>query len=500
MIFTQFDFLFLFLPLTFAGYFFISYLIDAPSARQGWLALASLVFYGQWDMSFVPIILLSIGFNYTMGALIARQAGDEARILLFTAAVTVNLSTLGFFKYTNFGIQIFNLIVNSEHPYLAIVLPLGISFFTFTQIAYLADVYGGYPHEKSFAKYTLFVSYFPHLIAGPVLHHREMMRQFSSRASRVISVQKVAVGLTILSIGLFKKSVVADGFALIATPVFQAAAKAEVQALDAWAGALAYALQIYFDFSGYSDMAIGLSLMFGIRLPFNFDAPYKSRSIVEFWRRWHISLSRFLRDYLYVPIGGNRHGEFRRNVNLATVMILGGLWHGAGFTFVIWGGLHGSFLIINHQWDRLAKRYTALGRIRKAWCFPFVAIGLTQLCVAIAWVFFRADSLDTAVRMLQAMTGYDHRSMGSTSFVDLREGIAIVLGYAACLCLPNVNAIFAGWNVGLEIYKNERPWSIFTLTWRPSVAWAVATSLAALAAVVINVFSGDSSQFLYFQF
>ena len=309
MLFTQFEFLFLFLPLTFAGYFLIAYLVEAPSAPLGWLAAASLVFYSYWDVRFVPIIVISILFNYGMGLLIAQQSTRTARGWAFAAAVSGNLLALGFFKYTNFAIQILNAVTRVKHPSLAIVLPLGISFFTFTQIAYLADVYGGYSNERSFVKYALFVTYFPHLIAGPILHHREMMPQFGSKGSRRISAENVAMGLTILAIGLFKKSVVADGFSLIANPVFQTATQGHLHILDAWAGALAYSLQIYFDFSGYSDMAIGLSLLFGIRLPFNFDAPYKSQSIVEFWRRWHISLSRFLRDYLYIPLGGNRHGE-----------------------------------------------------------------------------------------------------------------------------------------------------------------------------------------------
>jgi len=501
MLFTQFEFLFLFLPLTLAGYFLIAHFVDAPTARLSWLAAASLVFYSYWDVRFVPIIVISILFNYGMGLLIARQSGRAARGWAFAAAVSGNLLALGFFKYTNFAIQILNAVTRVKHPSLAIVLPLGISFFTFTQIAYLADVYAGYSNERSFTKYALFVTYFPHLIAGPILHHREMMPQFGSKASRRLSAENVAMGLTILAIGLFKKSVVADGFALIANPVFQAATQGHLHILDAWAGALAYSLQIYFDFSGYSDMAIGLSLLFGIRLPFNFDAPYKSQSIVEFWRRWHISLSRFLRDYLYIPLGGNRHGETRRNINLAATMILGGLWHGAGFTFVIWGTLHGLFLVINHRWSLLTQKHPAFARVAKAWWYPIAALGLTQMAVVFAWIFFRADNFGVAVRMLQGMTGFaDQNRVSPARLVDVYGGAMIALGYLACFVLPNVNAMFGRWNVGLETYKNERPWSILNLTWRPSLRWAVATSFALFVAVLINLVAGDSSQFLYFQF
>jgi D-alanyl-lipoteichoic acid acyltransferase DltB (MBOAT superfamily) len=500
MLFTQVEFLFFFLPVTVAGYFLIAHLIEASTVRLSWLAVASLVFYGYWDYRFVPIILTSIVFNYTMGLLIARQSNRKSRAWVFAAAVAVNLFALSYFKYTNFAIQIFDLIARTHTSLLPIILPLGISFFTFTQIAYLADVYGGHQSERSFAKYALFVTYFAHLIAGPILHHREMMPQFGSKANRAISAQNVAIGLTILCIGLFKKSFIADGFALIANPVFQAASQAHLHVLDAWAGAFAYSLQIYFDFSGYSDMAIGLSLMFGIKLPFNFDAPYKSQSIVEFWRRWHISLSRFLRDYLYIPLGGNRHGGHRRNVNLAITMILGGLWHGAGITFVIWGALHGAFLIVNHQWSRLSREHPALTRVKKLWCYPLVALGLTQLAVVLAWIFFRADGFSTAVHVLQGMTGFADQSKVGTRLVDTYGGVAIALGYLACFVLPNVNAMFARWNVGLETYKNERPWSALHLTWRPSPVWAIAASLALVAAVVINLMAGDSSQFLYFQF
>lgn len=500
MLFTPFEFLFAFLPITFAGYFLIARHVDAPAVRLGWLGAASLAFYSYWDIRFLPIILVSIVFNYAMGLLIAARTDLRARGWLFAFAVLANLLALGFYKYTNFAIQIFDAVTRSEYPPLAIVLPLGISFFTFTQIAYLADIYGGYPHERSFIKYGLFVSYFPHLVAGPILHHREMMPQFGSEASRKISLENVAIGLTVLAIGLFKKSLIADGFALIANPVFQTAKTAHLHVLDAWAGALAYSLQIYFDFSGYSDMAIGLSLLFGIRLPFNFDAPYKSRSIVEFWRRWHISLSRFLRDYLYIPLGGNRRGEARRNLNLAATMILGGLWHGAGPTFVLWGALHGLFLTINHRWTERTRKHPALGRLANAWWYPLAALGLTQLGVVLAWVFFRADNFYDAIRVIQSMAGFADWQRVGPRLVDIYGGLSIVVGYIACLVLPNVNAMFARWNVGLETYRNERPWSIVDLNWRPSTAWSVATSLALVAALVMNLVAGDSSPFLYFQF
>jgi alginate O-acetyltransferase complex protein AlgI len=501
MLFTQFEFLFLFLPLAFAGYFLIARLIEAPTARMGWLAAASLVFYSYWDVRFVPVILVSIIVNYVMGILIAGQTNTKVRGSLFALAITANLLALGFYKYTNFGIQIFNAVAHAHHPSLAIVLPLGISFFTFTQIAYLADVYGGYQHERNFVKYGLFVTYFPHLIAGPILHHREMMPQFGSETSRKISVENVAIGLTILTIGLFKKSFIADSFGLVANPVFQAANSNHLHMLDAWGGALAYSLQIYFDFSGYSDMAIGISTLFGIKLPFNFDSPYKSQSIVEFWRRWHITLSRFLRDYLYIPLGGNRHGDRRRTINLATTMILGGLWHGAGFTFLIWGALHGLFLGINHRWTSLTQKHPKLQKMAASSWYPAAALCLTQFAVVMAWVFFRADDPNAAIRVLKGMIGLSNpEKFGPARLVTSYELWMILAGYVACLALPNVNAMFANWKVGLETYHNPRPWSILNLNWRPSVIWAVGTSLGLVAAILMNLIAGDTSQFLYFQF
>ena len=501
MLFTQFEFLFLFLPLTAGGYFLLARFVEAPAARMSWLAAASLIFYGYWDLHFVPIILVSILFNYGMGLLVAGQTDVKPRGWLFAVAITANLGALAFYKYTNFGIQIVNAIAASKHPSLAIVLPLGISFFTFTQIAYLADIYGGYPHERNLVKYGLFVTYFPHLIAGPILHHREMMPQFGSDDSRRFSVENLAIGLTVLTIGLFKKSFIADSFGLIANPVFQAANSNHLHMMDAWGGALAYSLQIYFDFSGYSDMAIGISTIFGIKLPFNFDAPYKSQSIVEFWRRWHISLSRFLRDYLYIPLGGNRHGDRRRNLNLAATMVLGGLWHGAGFTYILWGALHGLFLVINHRWTALTQKHPALARLTGSMWYPLMALCLTQFVVVLAWVFFRADNPNAAIRVVKGMIGLSNpEKFGPALLIDRQQMLLILAGYLACLALPNVNAMFARWKVGLETYHNPRPWSVLNLTWRPSLTWAVGTSLCLVAALLMNLIAGDTSQFLYFQF
>jgi len=286
-----------------------------------------------------------------------------------------------------------------------ILLPIGISFFTFTQIAYLVDAYQGKARESNPVHYLLFVSYFPHLIAGPILHHSEMMPQFADRRTYRFDVTNFGIGAAFFFIGLLKKVVLADGVQPFVAPVFEADPSYRLTFLEAWLGALAYAMQLYFDFSGYSDMAIGLSKMFNIDLPLNFNSPYKAHNIVEFWRRWHMTLSRFLRDYLYVPLGGNRHGRPRRYANLMATMLLGGLWHGAGWNFVIWGGLHGVYLACNYAWQGFRvnvlghdlERHTVPGRV--------AATALTFLSVVLAWVFFRATSLSAALNILQGMAG-----------------------------------------------------------------------------------------------
>jgi alginate O-acetyltransferase complex protein AlgI len=492
MLFNSLEFIFVFLPVTLAGYVLVR--MVAPAARIVWLAAASLAFYGYWDPKFLPIIAVSIVANFGFANAIATFK-TSARLLLFVA-VTANLAALGFYKYANFGIGTINSVTELSLPTVSVTLPLGISFFTFTQIAYLVDVTLGKAYERSFIKYVLFVTYFPHLIAGPLMHHKEMMPQFSDARTR-LSADRIMIGLTVFAIGLFKKAVIADAFATLADPVFAAALKGSVSCFDAWVAALAYSLQIYFDFSGYCDMAIGISFLFGITLPFNFDAPYKAQSISEFWHRWHITLSRFLRDYLYIPLGGNRRGEPRRTVNLAATMLIGGLWHGAGWTFVVWGGLHGLFLIINHGWVRLSKRINPLAGFSETLIFSIASLILTQVCVVIAWVFFRADSLSSACQILLAMIG-----RGSTSATTLLniDVVLVAAGYLSCLILPNVNEVFRRDTIGLRTYGLPERWSLLHLHWNPRLSWGAATAGILVTGLLAIVAAGGGSPFLYFQF
>src|SRR3954452_20382460 len=382
MLFSSYAFLFQFLPavaLAFAA-------ARRWSPRCGiWaLAVASLIFYGAWKPVYLLVLLASIAFNFLLGL---KMEDPQRRRALGTLGVAINLAVLGYFKYTNFLLDSFGALTGAPLPFVNVVLPLGISFFTFQQIAYLVDVMRGAKVKRDLVSYTLFVSFFPHLIAGPLVHHAEMIPQFK-RARSGRSAVLAARGLAMFAAGLFKKVVIADNLAQFVPPVFaHLDAGGGVSAQWPWLATLAYSLQIYFDFSGYSDMAIGLALLFGIRLPVNFRSPYKARSIIEFWRRWHITLSRFLRDYLYIPLGGNRFGESRRYQNLMVTMLLGGLWHGAAWNFVIWGGLHGFYLCINHLWHRWrGERATTSAAARLAsWAATFLA-------VVIAWVFFRAKT------------------------------------------------------------------------------------------------------------
>ena len=409
MLFNSYEFLFLFLPVVFAGFFWLARFGHSVSAL--WLSFASLFFYGWWSPKYVGLLLASIVINYGLAYVIGHKHSRAHAKIFLIFAIAANLVLLGFYKYFNFFIGTTNWLSGGTFSLVDIILPLGISFFTFTQIAFLVDVYRGVAREYNFIHYLLFVTYFPHLIAGPVLHHGQMMPQFAKRETYQLQLDNVALGLSIFTIGLAKKVLLADNFGDYAEPVFAAAGLGvQPDFIEAWTGALAYTLQLYFDFSGYSDMAIGISMLFGVKLPINFNSPYKAANIIEFWRRWHMTLSQFLRDYLYIPLGGNRNGAIQRHVNLMMTMLLGGLWHGANWTFVIWGGLHGLYLVVNHVWRSLvAGRVPTQGIPARA--YSLAATLLTFLCVVVAWIFFRAESFSSAILVLKGCFGYGGMSL-----------------------------------------------------------------------------------------
>lgn len=411
MLFNSYEFLFLFLPVVFAGFFWLARFGYNVSAL--WLAFSSLFFYGWWSPKYVGLLLVSVVINYGLAYVIGHKHGRAHAKTILVFSIAANLALLGFYKYANFFIGTTNWVSGESLQLMDIVLPLGISFFTFTQIAFLVDVYREKAREYNFIHYLLFVTYFPHLIAGPVLHHGQMMPQFAQKETYRLHLDNVALGMSIFTVGLAKKVLLADSFGNYAEPVFAAAGLGiQPDFIEAWTGALAYTLQLYFDFSAYSDMAIGISMLFGVKLPINFDSPYKAASIIDFWRRWHMTLSQFLRDYLYVPLGGNRNGKVMRHMNLMITMLLGGLWHGANWTFVIWGGLHGLYLVTNHAWRSLfAKRIPVYGVSARV--YYLAAMLLTFLCVVVAWIFFRADSFASAILLLKGCFGYGGISLPS---------------------------------------------------------------------------------------
>jgi D-alanyl-lipoteichoic acid acyltransferase DltB (MBOAT superfamily) len=483
MLFNSAGFIFLYLPIVLTGTFLLARY--RPGWAIAWLALASFAFYAVWDWRFLPLLLASILGNYLVGLriLAARAARRSAKGWL-SLGIAGDLILLGVFKYAGFFATTGATLFGTAKPEFGIVLPLGISFFTFTQIAFLVDATRGAVESRRLASFGLFVAYFPHLIAGPILHHGEMIPQFERKGAFRFDWENVAVGLTIFAIGLFKKVIMADEMAPLVKPAFDAAAAGHVVTPDlAWLGALAYTLQLYFDFSGYSDMAIGLSRMLGVQLPVNFDSPYKAASPIEFWRRWHMTLSRFLRDYLYFPLGGNRLGPRRRYLNLMIVMLLGGLWHGAGWTFVVWGGLHGLYLVSNHLWrGRLGARHmpVALARL------------LTFLAVLFAWVVFRAADLPSALRLWSAMLGQG-QGFGATGWVDWA---CCLLLLAIAWCAPNTQQIMQAYRPGLGS-EAEGPARI---PWRPSVASALVVGALLAAPLFFVVFTDRVSDFLYFRF
>lgn len=411
MLFNSYEFLFLFLPVVFAGFLWFARFGHRVSAL--WLVFASLFFYGWWSPKYVGLLLASVVLNYSIGYVIGHARSRAHAKFFLTFAITANLGLLGFYKYANFFIGIANGLSGGTMPLVDIILPLGISFFTFTQITFLVDVYRGVARDYNFIHYLLFVTYFPHLIAGPVLHHGQMMPQFAKKETYHLQLDNVALGLSIFTIGLAKKVLLADNFGDYAGPVFAAAGLGiQPDFIEAWTGALAYTLQLYFDFSGYCDMAIGISMLFGVKLPINFNSPYKAANIIDFWRRWHMTLAQFLRDYLYIPLGGNRNGKIMRHMNLMITMLLGGLWHGANWTFVIWGGLHGLYLVVNHAW-----RSVVAGRVPTqgvpARIYYLAATLFTFLCVVIAWIFFRAESFSSAILVMKGCFGYGGISLPS---------------------------------------------------------------------------------------
>ncbi|MDZ8185260.1 MAG: MBOAT family protein [Nostoc sp. ChiSLP02] len=501
MLFSSLQFIFLFLPITLLIFFWIGKYGYYRLAIT-WLLIASLFFYGWWNPRYLILLGTSIGLNFTIGSILNQEDNSPSKKkTLLSLGIASNIIILAWFKYANFFVSSAADILGINFNFQKIILPLGISFFTFQQITYLVDSYRGETKDTKFLDYCLFIAFFPKLISGPIVHNSELMQQFADKTIYRFNLENMAVGITIFSLGLFKKVVFADNIAVYASPVFNTAAAGVFPTfLESWIGALAYALQLYFDFSGYSDMAIGIARMFGIKLPTNFFSPYKAISISDFWRRWHITLSNFLRDYLYIPLGGNRKGEIRRSLNLMITMLLGGIWHGEGWQFLFWGGLHGAYLSINHQWNVLQKQYNLKTdnwiSLKLAWLITFIA-------VVFGWVFFRAENMSTAFVIVKGMVGLNGL-LFSTQIIasGLKKAIIdICILLAIVWFTPNVQEWMSKYEPVLNYEKikklssNSLFWSKFY--WQPNQSYAAIVSvLTAIALLHLT----KVSEFVYFQF
>ena len=468
---------------------------------KGLLIVASFVFYGYWIPAYLLLLSFSILFNHGIARMLLAETGVRRRRLLTAIGVALNLGLIAYYKYAAFIVESLNWSFETGFDVPEIILPIGISFFTFQQISLLVDACQGKVERLRFWDHVLFVSFFPQLIAGPIVRQHDMLPQLSARRDWTLRADYLAIGLALFAFGLFKKTVLIDPVVPYLDLVYQTAANGgAVGFLDGWAAGIGYGFQVYFDFSAYSDMAIGLAFMFGIRLPVNFFSPYKAHSIRDFWRRWHISLSRFLRDYLFIPLGGSRHGLARTIAALTITMGLGGLWHGAGWTFVVWGLLHGAYLSLNHFWSRLlprregAPRSRLMGLLWHGFC-----VVLTFAAVSFAWVFFRAPDLDSALRLAAAMFGLS----GWHEVVHLTRGMVPMfpIYFLIVWFMPNTMELFQSKRPALHVeeYRDDdlRPLRPGWLRFGLSPRWA----LTAAAVFVCAWFAlSNLSPFIYFQF
>jgi len=526
MLFNSVEFLLLYLPIVALIFYCLIFLSFSNRIVISFLVCASLFFYGFWNPVYLLLILSSILLNFTFSNLISKYhlISDKFSLFLLVFGIAVNLIILGYFKYVNFFIETLSILNNNSFEALNVILPLAISFFTFQQIAYLVDIYRREAEVVSILDYSLFVCFFPQLIAGPIVHHRDIIWQFHAvfKKNKMIW-QNLSVGIVFITIGLFKKIFLAEKMSFWSDRVFNSLYLGiEPSFIEAWVGTLCFTLQIYFDFSAYSDIAIGLAILFGIKLPLNFYSPYKAISIIDFWKLWHVSLSSFLKNYLYIPLGGNKNGTIRRYLNLLIVMILGGLWHGAGLNFMLWGTLHGFYLMINHFWRTLTLKNlknSKTSTIKKI-CYQL----LTFLAVSLAWVLFRTVSIEEAFIMYKGLIGLNGIVLPTHYFTLLGDfgGFAQKLGIKSgavqlygggwqiiwifslllfVWIMPNTQQIMYQFkpSINFEKFYKKPPKITSWIVWNPSLLSAL--SIAGIMMwLIIELLQGASGEFIYFQF
>jgi len=498
MNFNSFSFLLLFLPVALSGFYLLRQM-ERLRWSIFWLIGVSLFFYGAWDLTLTCVLVGSVLTNYALGRFFSSNRFNKINSKkVLCLGVIYNLGVLIFFKYCGLygGIQpqVFTSVFQPS-----VFIPIAVSFFVFQQIIYLVEIWQGKLEEKSFLDYFLYVAFFPQLLNGPIIRPNEFFPQLEGKKFLKVHADRFAAGLTIFSCGLFKKIILADGIARYSNSAFDAVAQGAVLSFEeAWSGALSFSLQIYFDFSGYSDMAIGLGCLFGIRLPVNFESPYKASSFIEFWRRWHISLSRFVRDYIYIPLGGNYKGLLNQTGSIFIIMLVGGIWHGTGYTFIVWGGLHGICLAINHFWRQLRKWKDYYSSEEKNFVSEVVGRIITFSTVVVLWVFFRAENLDIALSIIQSLFGFHTSPEVDFNNIKINEDrlwfLIIIVWFA-----PNMREIMS------KYYKNEG----FSATqysleegrcwyhWHPSTWWAAFTAILFIMSLLEVT---QSRPFIYFQF
>jgi len=479
MLFNSYIYIFLFLPITLLIYFLLNK-HKFIQLSKGLLVIASLFFYSFWNIKYLILIVCSMLFNYSIGTTLNNYEITHLKInrkAVLAFGITINILLLSYYKYFDFFINNINSLFKADLPLLQIVLPLGISFFTFTQIAYLVDAYNKKVKEADFLNYALFVTFFPHLIAGPIIHHREMMPQFARLKNKIFSHKNLSIGLFLFSIGLFKKVILADNLSGFVSQGYDVVNN--LNFFESWLVSISYTLQIYFDFSGYTDMALGVALMFNIILPLNFNSPYKAHNLQDFWRRWHMTLSRFLKDYIYIPLGGNRYGKLKTFQNLLTTFLLGGLWHGANWTFIVWGAIHGFGTIVHKLWKKLNFKMPAV-----------LAIISTFIFINITWVFFRSENIHIALKMLKNMFGANGFLPPKIFHCHLR------LEHLYSLTLDDITNTFyiIVLSFGLLFVSNSNQ---LTEKFKPSLWTAIITAFLLFICISNLV---QPSEFLYFNF